>query len=626
MFSNPTFLATVGFTPSNIADLSITPGQNANFTVTVTNSTPIDGFAVFLHYNEQVLRVNTIDYSNNVLGSKAEIIEECVDHVSLVQGLLCTPLDNPGVISLTLSLLGNAVTPSNTTGVLFKVSFRVFGQGFSALHIIRAILDNGITMTEVALTTSDAYFTNIDCPSGSKILCRPPITGFTYSPIPSYIFRPTIFNASASRATNLQANISFLTWEFGDTGPIQNSTTGANGRPVPTIQHIYRYTGNFSVTLAVVDSYGITAYATVTVQVIIVYIDLLLSRVEAAPRSNVYPGTQVQISGTIMNNSTVAEPASVTISLDTGLVLGNENLGLMAPFNSSAAVGPITWDTIGYGPRVYRIDVKVAIIAGENITSNNVGSVYVQLVHSPDFVMNANPSTLRLTRGIPGAVTVAIAIEYGFTGTVSFADTAPVGLTCGTINPSSVTGSGTATLICSGTSVGNYTLTITGTNGSLLRSAVALLIIQDFSISATSPAAVVTGTSTTSTITLTSINHFSGPVALTDTVPSGLTCGAITPSILEGSGTATVSCSATYAGTYDLSIHATAESQSRSSTVIVTAESPPSKPQQTPETNPTIFALQPILAYSLIIAVSLVTIAIIVSTVVLTRRRASHPS
>src|SRR5438445_6197292 len=69
----------------------------------------------------------------------------------------------------------------------------------------------------------------------------------------------------------------------------------------------------------------------------------------------------------------------------------------------------------------------------------------------------------------------------------------------------------------------------------------------NFTISTTSPGAVNTGQSTLTTITITSLNGFTGTVALTDTVPNGLSCGNISNTSLAGSGTATVSCSATNA-------------------------------------------------------------------------------
>ena len=375
--SNSTSPAIVGFTPSSIADIGIATGQNVSFTLTVTNSTPIDGFAVFIHYNEQVLRVNTIDYSNNVLGSKADIFEECVDHTSLVQGLQCTPLDNPGVISLTLSLLGNATTPSNTTGTLFQIRFNVFGQGFSALHIIQATLANGNTGESIPLKTLDAYFSNTDCPSGSNAVCKPPIANLTYSPVPSFVNRPVTFNSSAV-ATNLQASIAFLTWDFGDNGPTQNSTIGAGGRPLSSIQHIYPRTCTCSVTLAVVDSYGIAAFATIVVHVTSVFIDLLVSNVLAKPQFRVYPGAIVVIGVVVVNNSTFPEDGTVSVDVDGHVVAASQSYSLRA-FRQQTTIS-VNWNTTNYTPRVYRIHATIPPILNENKTTNNDASAFVELI------------------------------------------------------------------------------------------------------------------------------------------------------------------------------------------------------------------------------------------------------
>src|SRR2546428_14160638 len=66
------------------------------------------------------------------------------------------------------------------------------------------------------------------------------------------------------------------------------------------------------------------------------------------------------------------------------------------------------------------------------------------------------------------------------------------------------------------------------------------------------------GVSAISTVNFTALNHFAGTVSLTYSLPAGLTCGVITPNRLTGSGTATVSCSATAAGTYTLTFRGTA--------------------------------------------------------------------
>src|SRR5207247_1476133 len=150
--------------------------------------------------------------------------------------------------------------------------------------------------------------------------------------------------------------------------------------------------------------------------------------------------------------------------------------------------------------------------------------------------------------------------------------TVPQGLACGTITPSSITGSGTATVSCNASAAGNYTLTITGTTSSLVHNTTAIFRFQNFTISASLPAPVNAGSSATSTITLGAVNGFSGIVTLGDVAPSGLTCGTITPNSVTGSGTATVSCNATVSGNYTLTVTGTNGALSHSTTIIISVQ------------------------------------------------------
>jgi len=150
MLNDAASLAIVGFTPSSIANLTISQGQNTNFTVTLTNSTAINGFSVIFNYNPRVLNFNTIDFASNVLGSKAEVINYCVGGLLFV-GSACPSYDS-NVISFALSLLGNVTSPPITAGILFKLNFIVISRGFSALHIIKAELSNSGTVSYTHLT------------------------------------------------------------------------------------------------------------------------------------------------------------------------------------------------------------------------------------------------------------------------------------------------------------------------------------------------------------------------------------------------------------------------------------------------------------------------------------------
>src|SRR5205807_2510923 len=136
-------------------------------------------------------------------------------------------------------------------------------------------------------------------------------------------------------------------------------------------------------------------------------------------------------------------------------------------------------------------------------------------------------------------------------------------------------GSGTASVSCNATSTGSYPLTITGTSGSLVHSATSIFNFRDFTISASSPSAVTAGSSGTSTITLTALNGFTGTITISDTIPSGLSCGSVTPSSVSGSGTATLSCSANSQGVYTVTMNGTSGSLAHQATIAFTFGNPP---------------------------------------------------
>src|SRR5438445_309920 len=185
----------------------------------------------------------------------------------------------------------------------------------------------------------------------------------------------------------------------------------------------------------------------------------------------------------------------------------------------------------------------------------------------PDFTISAT-SPSAVNTGQSASSTITIASLNGFSGTVSLTDTIPSGLNCGTISPTTLSGSGTATVSCNASAGGTYTLTIIGTSGSLIHSAVATFTVKqaDFTITASAPAVASAGQSSTTTLTITAVNGFTATVALTDTLPNGLSCGNISSTSIAGSGTASVSCSATNAGSYTLTITRTSGSLTHSTT------------------------------------------------------------
>ena len=201
----------------------------------------------------------------------------------------------------------------------------------------------------------------------------------------------------------------------------------------------------------------------------------------------------------------------------------------------------------------------------------------------PDFIISAS-SQNGLNTGQSASSTITITGQNGFAGTVTLTDAVPSGLNCGAITPSSLTGSGTATVSCNSLIPSTYTLTITGANGSIVHSTTAAFNFrqEDFTITATSPGGVYTTKSATATISVSGENGFNGTVTLAETIPSGLDCGSLVASDLTGSGSTTVSCNSPTAGTFTLGVTGTSGSLTHSASAVfrfkdfaLTASPPP---------------------------------------------------
>ena len=277
-------------------------------------------------------------------------------------------------------------------------------------------------------------------------------------------------------------------------------------------------------------------------------------------------------------------PSTITVSSVNGFT-GTVNLSTtVSPPGPTAVLSAMSITLTSGGTATSTLTVNsttsgtyTVTIKGTSGTLTNSATVVVAVT---DFIISATSPNASPSGG-SAISTITVSAVNGFAGTVILADTVPANLGCAPITPSSITNSGTATVSCSSTTAGTYRLTITGTSGTLSHTTTATFMVTDFTLTATSPAAVNVGVSATSPITVTAVNGFTGTVSLTDNVPTGLTCGAISPPSVTNSGTATVSCSSTAAGTYTLTITGTSGTLSHSSTAIfavndftITASSP----------------------------------------------------
>lgn len=137
----------------------------------------------------------------------------------------------------------------------------------------------------------------------------------------------------------------------------------------------------------------------------------------------------------------------------------------------------------------------------------------------PNFQLVPSPSTLDVTQGSTGTSTITATPSNSFNGTVDLSVTVlgnPAGVTA-SISPTSVSAGGSATLSVSTTNAtpgGNFSVVVTGTSGGLTHSAYVKLALPGFTLTNSGNAFVNQAGSTTSTITVNSVNGFAGDVKL----------------------------------------------------------------------------------------------------------------
>src|SRR5947199_336071 len=138
----------------------------------------------------------------------------------------------------------------------------------------------------------------------------------------------------------------------------------------------------------------------------------------------------------------------------------------------------------------------------------------------PDFALSANPGTVSFVAHHSATSTISLHSTGRFNGAVALtAASAPSGVTA-SCAPSSISGSQTSTCNLASSTSGSYTVTVTGTNGSLVHTTSISVTVTapanpDFSITADpNTLAFVSGQTAFSTISLQLIGGFNGAVSL----------------------------------------------------------------------------------------------------------------
>jgi len=203
------------------------------------------------------------------------------------------------------------------------------------------------------------------------------------------------------------------------------------------------------------------------------------------------------------------------------------------------------------------------------------------------FYLSASPNPLPVMVGQSSSSTISVGASNQFSGSVSLAAIVSSGTSSrgptptAAVNPPSISiqpgavGSSTLTVTTASSDAGNYSIMVTGTNGNVTRNMSVTVYVVDFSIQANpSSLSVPIGSSGQSTITLASINGFTGDVSLS----SQVTPASLTASVSLSEPSASLSSSSIYissggAGSAILTVSASLLTAPGTYTVTVTGSS-----------------------------------------------------
>ncbi len=573
--------------PASITSQPI--GANITYQVKVANMDPFNGWDIMVSVTGTILTPRSLSITPNLLSANfSATVFELINCVNGGAGVTlgqpgnrgCTVADGPGIVHSAAAVLGPPPQGGPSSGLLFTLGYRVAATGTSLVHIFNDIISNG-TPTPVAHTTIDGVY-------------GPPL-----KPDYSVGVQPTlaVLNQGSSRLVNV------------------------------TVTRIGNFSGTVSLKVATKLPFGVSSSFSVTSGTPTFTSLLTLTASATATLGTTTVSVQAfnkTTSRTANFTLTVAPPpppdftiraASTFISLvagssgNTSIILTSVN-GFAGTVTLSSTVFPI----VTSGPTASANPTSVTLTSGATVNSQlritttlgtpaggyNVtvtgtsGSLSHSVVMSlavtpvPDFGIIAFPSSLTVPRGSFAQANIRLFSNTSFTGVVTLTTSVFPSGPAVSLSSSSVTltafGSAQLSLTVTAGSfvaLGNYTVTVTGTSGSLSHS--ALLSVQvinptpDFTIAA-SPGflSIPQGITGTLMILVTSLNGFSGVVTVSAfSSPFGLPL-FVTPSLVtlasgaNASSTLTIPTTATTpTGNYTVTVIGTASGLSHSSMVRV---------------------------------------------------------
>jgi hypothetical protein len=166
-----------------------------------------------------------------------------------------------------------------------------------------------------------------------------------------------------------------------------------------------------------------------------------------------------------VNLSVSGLPSGATATFNPASVTGSGTSTLSVTTSSTTPFGTYTLTITGTSGTLTHSTTATLVVTGVN----------------PDFSIAATPASQTVTRGSSTTYTVTVGSLNGFAGPVALSVSGLPSRATAIFNPTSITGSGSSTLTITTnrrSPVGTFTLTITGTSGSLTHSTTVTLVTQ----------------------------------------------------------------------------------------------------------------------------------------------------
>ncbi|HVH15248.1 MAG TPA: hypothetical protein VNA15_05960, partial [Candidatus Angelobacter sp.] len=498
------------FVSANPIFLAVPQGSSANSTITVTSVNGLSG-NVNLHLGVNpggpIVSINPLTLQLVSGGSASSILRVSVP--SSVQ---------VGIYSITVT---GSDGPNHPVILTLYVNRPVPDFVLTSSPTSQTVLANNVATTTISLNNLNGFTGIVNLSSTVS-----PTTGLTCTLTPAVI--------SGSQTSTLSCN--------GSAGTYSVTVTGNSGA----------LTSSTVVTLTVQD-FTISANA---------------------PTVSVTVGSS--------GNSTITITSLQGFSRAVILTSNNTACILTPSSVTGSATSTLSCNFASKGTFQVTVTGTSASLSHSTTVTFNVGGV-------ADFTITASPSSLTVPANLTGNSTITVSPTNRFTGTITLSSSVSPssGLLC-SLNPTGVTlGSTSAsTLSCSG-SAGLYSVTVSGTNGTVTHKTNAAYTIQDYNVTA-SPSRVNASVNNAgaSYITVTPLSGFSAVVSLS----TNSTSCTISPTSLKGSGTATLSCAFSSIGRFDVGATGTSGSLSHSVTVTFIVNSAPSFTISASPTNATVLA------------------------------------